>query len=189
VQLAAEDEPLWARGEQPQDGEGSDAADRETLATWYRAHSARLLRFLARRTGSREEARDILHDVFCRVAGKRTHARIERPEAYLTRTAVNLLKDRAKIASRRSAALHLPADENQLAGPDPIALLETRDVIARLEAAMLKLKPKTREIFMAHRLDGLTYAEIGERTGLSVKGVEKQMAKAIAQIDRFLHRL
>jgi RNA polymerase sigma-70 factor (ECF subfamily) len=41
---------------------------------------------------------------------------------------------------------------------------------------------------LAHRIDGFTYAEIAERTGLSVKGVEKQMSKAIAKIDRLLDR-
>jgi RNA polymerase sigma-70 factor (ECF subfamily) len=61
-------------------------------------------------------------------------------------------------------------------------------MLRRLEAAMLRLRPKTREIFMAHRVHGLSYAEISERTGLSIKGVEKQMAKAIVQIDRILDR-
>ena len=41
---------------------------------------------------------------------------------------------------------------------------------------------------MAHRVEGLSYAEIAQRTGLSVKGVEKQMSKAIAAIDRMLDR-
>ena len=49
---------------------------------------------------------------------------------------------------------------------------------------MRSMKPKTREIFMAHRLDGLTYAQIAERTGLSIKGVEKQMSRAMAQLLR-----
>ena len=53
---------------------------------------------------------------------------------------------------------------------------------------MLKLRPITREIFMAHRLDGLSYAEIADRTGLSVKGVEKHMSKAIAQVTRSRRR-
>ena len=34
----------------------------------------------------------------------------------------------------------------------------------------------------------MSYAEIAARTGLSVKGVEKQMAKAIAAIDRMMDR-
>lgn len=41
---------------------------------------------------------------------------------------------------------------------------------------------------MAHRMEGLTYTEIAERTGLSVKGVEKQMSKALVQLDRMLNR-
>ena len=53
---------------------------------------------------------------------------------------------------------------------------------------MMRLRPRTREIFMAHRIDGMTYAEIAERTGLTVKGVEKQMSKALAQLDRMLSR-
>jgi RNA polymerase sigma-70 factor (ECF subfamily) len=85
-------------------------------------------------------------------------------------------------------ASHFPADEGALVGIDQQRLLESRDMLTRVEAAMLKLRPKTREIFMAHRIDGLSYAEIAERTGLSIKGVEKQMSKAIAQIDRMMDR-
>jgi RNA polymerase sigma-70 factor (ECF subfamily) len=70
----------------------------------------------------------------------------------------------------------------------PFAELEHRDTLRRLEAAMLRLKPKTREIFLAKRLDGMSYAEIAERTGLSVKGVEKHMSKAIAMLDRAMER-
>jgi RNA polymerase sigma-70 factor (ECF subfamily) len=51
---------------------------------------------------------------------------------------------------------------------------------------MLRLRPLTREIFMAHRLDGYTYREIAARTGLSVKRVEKHMSRAIAQLDEIL---
>ena len=71
---------------------------------------------------------------------------------------------------------------------DQVAVLEARDTLRRLEQAIGKLKARTREIFLAQRIEGLSYAEIAERTGLSVKGVEKQMSKAIAKIDRMLDR-
>lgn len=159
------------------------------LDALYRSHSPKLLRFLTRRTACRDEARDLLHDIFCRLARRPSvSAPIGNPEAYLTRIAANLLNDRAKSAVRRHADFHVSEDEIVLPAMDPQRHLETRDILDRLEAAMLRLKPKTREIFMAHRLDGLSYAEIAGRTGLSVKGVEKQMSKAIEQIDRHLHR-
>jgi RNA polymerase sigma-70 factor (ECF subfamily) len=69
---------------------------------------------------------------------------------------------------------------------DPHPQLEARDMLRRLEGAVAKLPLRTREIFLAHRLDGLTYTEIAARTGLSVKGVEKQMSKAIHQVRRVM---
>lgn len=160
------------------------------LDTLYREESPRLLRSLARRTASREDAHDLLNEIFCRLArlGAAGALRLDRPQSYLSRIATNLLRDRAKQASRHMTASHVAADEGTLAGLDQQRLLESRNMLTRVEAAMLKLRPKTREIFMAHRIDGLSYAEIAELTGLSVKGVEKQMSKAIAQLDRLLDR-
>ncbi|HEX8669628.1 MAG TPA: sigma-70 family RNA polymerase sigma factor [Allosphingosinicella sp.] len=181
-------EEAWVEEEDSRTEAGCEArGELLWLDRLYRSASPRLLRFLWRRTGSREEARDLVQDVFCRVAGRRLpEGEIDKPDAYLRRVAVNLLKDRAKAWARHRSESHIPADEEVLPAIDPRPLLESRDILGRLEAAMLKLKPKTREIFMAHRLDGLSYAEIAEQTGLSVKGVEKQMSKAIAQIARLM---
>ena len=59
-------------------------------------------------------------------------------------------------------------------------------MLNRIEQAIGTLKPITQQIFLAHRLDGYSYAEIAELTGLSVKAVEKHMSRAIAHIDRSL---
>lgn len=164
---------------------GSD----QLLADLYRTESPRLVRILTRRTRNRDDAHDLVQDVFFRFARLGGQgALLERPQAYLRRIASNLLKDRAKSAWRQSVALHVVADEETLPGLDPHRILESRDMLRRLEAAIMRLRPRTREVFMAHRVEGLTYAEIAERTGLSVKGVEKQMSKAIAKIDRLLER-
>ena len=113
--------------------------------------------------------------------------RIEQPEAFLRHVSTNLLRDWGRASAIRQRArltLELASDHHI----DQVAVLESRDTLRRLEFAVGKLKPKTREIFLAHRLHGFSYAEIAERTGLSVKGVEKQMSKAIAKIDRLLDR-
>jgi len=79
---------------------------------------------------------------------------------------------------------HGPFEEEEHAGPDPHAALEARDTIRRLADAVARLKPKTRTIFLMHRIDGLSYEEIAAAQGMSVKGVEKQMAKALGAIRR-----
>jgi len=183
--------PVEALGKRPPSGRdplGEPAEDAE-LAELYRTESASLARVLTRRTGNPDEAHDLVQDVFFRLSrlgAKR--ALLERPQAYLRRIASNLLKDRAKAAARRSAALHLVAEDDALRALDQQSLLESRDMLNRIEAAMMRLRPRTREIFMAHRIDGFSYAEIAQRTGLSVKGVEKQMSKALVQLDRLLDR-
>ncbi|MEP9358092.1 sigma factor-like helix-turn-helix DNA-binding protein [Sphingomonas sp. KR3-1] len=65
--------------------------------------------------------------------------------------------------------------------PDPVTM-------RRIERAVRKLPRLRREIFLAARLDDMTYAEIAERTGLAVRDVEQHLAKALASIDRRLSR-
>ena len=60
------------------------------------------------------------------------------------------------------------------------------ELLQRMEQAILKLPPKTRDIFIAHRVHGLSYGEIAARTGLSIRQVQQHMAKAILGIDRAL---
>ena len=155
----------------------------------YLRHSPGLVRQLTRATGCREAARDLMQETFARLVriSPAGQARIDHPEAFLRRISVNLLRDwgRSKASANRACATIGVAGEPL---HDQVAALESRETLRRLEQAMARLKPKTRDIFLAHRLEGLSYAEIAGRTGLSIKGVEKQMSKAIAKIDRMLDR-
>src|SRR4051794_15344809 len=177
--------PLCAAGT---DG-NSSSDERIRLQQLYQEHSSSLVRQLTRKTGCRELARELANETFLRLLRMAPGflGRIEQPEAFLRHVSTNLLRDwgRAKALRERSKPT-LELDSNQQL--DQVAALESRDTLRRLEHAMSTLKPRTREIFLAHRIDGFTYAEIAERTGLSVKGVEKQMSKAIAKIDRLLDR-
>lgn len=176
-----EDDPL-----PPEDRVVRAAAPLDDL---YRAHGPRLLRYFSRRA-DRQDASDLVHESFLRFANSDAcrERTVECPEAYLNQIATNLLRDRAKSALQRSLAHHVPADDIPLAGADLVAALEARDKLNRLQTALTRVKPKTREIFLAHRRDGLSYKQIAERHGLSVKGVEWHMAKAIDHLDRVLKR-
>jgi RNA polymerase sigma factor (sigma-70 family) len=171
-----------------EDQPSAEETDR-LLADLYRTESPKLVRIISRQTGNQDDAHDLVQDIFFRLARLfGTGYVLKRPQAYLRRIASNLLKDRAKSAARHSTALHIVVDEEVLPGFDQQRLLESRDMLRRLQMAMVRLRPRTREVFMAHRIEGLTYAEIAERTGLSLKGVEKQMSKALIQLDRLLNR-
>ncbi|QPI72137.1 sigma factor-like helix-turn-helix DNA-binding protein [Sphingobium sp. Cam5-1] len=59
-------------------------------------------------------------------------------------------------------------------------------LLARLEDAVLRLPRIQRDIFLAVRLDALSYAEIAERTGLTTAQVERLFAEALGNFCRNL---
>jgi RNA polymerase sigma factor (sigma-70 family) len=179
--------PLPDESKPPVDRQNRPTTAATGLAGLHRAQRGRLLRFFARHA-ARQDAADLVQESFVRLAGvgAKRSAVIEKPEAYLSTIARNLLRDRARIALRRSLAGHVPAEEVPLAGHDPVAALEARDQLRRLEASLARLSAKTRSIFLAHRRDGKSYKDIAKEAGLSIKAVEGHMSKAIAHIDRVM---
>lgn len=164
-------------------------AEHNQMQELYLRHSPGLVRQLTRATGCREMAGDLVQETFVRLMRMKPIelVRINHPEAFLRRISVNLLRDhgRGRIYAER---LRKVLEVSRPPVVDQVATLESRETLRRVEAALAKLKPKTRQIFLAQRIEGLSYAEIAERTGLSVKGVEKQMTKAIAKIHHMLDR-
>jgi len=55
-----------------------------------------------------------------------------------------------------------------------------------LEGALMTMPRLRREIFLAVRLDAMSYEEVAKITGLSLQAVERQMARAIAHIGYHL---
>lgn len=164
------------------------AHDSAALADLYLNEAPRLAKSMARHRAY-GDSEDLVQDAFVRLARlPRGLASLDVPRAYLRRIATNLVRNQARSDARHSRSLHLEATDETLPFFDPHRQLESRDMLRRVEAAIQRLPQRTREIFVAHRVEGLSYLEIAERTGLSVKGVEKQMSKALVRIDRILAR-
>ena len=157
------------------------------LELLYRGYKDRLIRF-ARGHIASDKAPDVVQQLFAKLAtlDETFTQSVANPGAYLRTATRNLILNEYRLGKRRSEHLHVCCDSTEIGGPDPVGALEAKDTLRRLEAIMARLKPITREIFLAHRLDGYTYAEIAARTGLSVKTVEKHMSRAIAFVARHL---
>lgn len=157
------------------------------MALLYEREAPRLRRRLARRV-SPDKAADLVQAAFARMLGLGPDRldRLEQPQAYLHRVADNLANDDARSGKRRGERLHLDVDDCEIGGGDPHVALEARDMLRRIEAAISLLPDRTREIFMAHRFEDLTYPEIAERLGLSVKTIEKHISSALRELHRSL---
>ena len=58
----------------------------------------------------------------------------------------------------------------------------------RLTRALAKLDPQTREVFLLHRSEGLSYGEIAERLGISAEAVERHIADALFDLAKRMER-
>ncbi|WP_165842874.1 RNA polymerase sigma factor [Phenylobacterium deserti] len=140
------------------------------LEATFREHGGWLLDFLRRRFGPRE-AEDLAQETFARAAGAQPQLR--HPRAFLARVAINAARD----AARRRAARpqYAPEDAAPAAG-----LPSHQSETVLLKQVILSLPPHLRETFVLSRFGGLTYEEIAQRCGVSVKTIEGRMTKALA---------
>lgn len=159
------------------------------LETLYREHGPRLLRLLVRRVG-RDDAGDLVQEAFAKLAAMLPTARasIDRPEAFVTTVATNVLRDRARTAARQALQLESFADHNSGSTRDPHQLTESREALQAIERSLSLMNSRRRQIFMLHRFERLTYAEIGIAVGMSEKGVKKQIAKALLELRAAVER-
>ena len=178
--------PLAAQAGHASHGQNTEHAlppDLAAIEAEYRNSRPSLLRKLARKTGM-TLAEDLVQQVFVRLMTSRQR-QIENLSGYVRVAADNARKDLIRQEVRQHHYSHEPFEDIH-PGCDLQAQLEARDRLARLEQALARLKPLTRNIFLARRLDGYSYAEIAEQTGLSVRGVEKQMSRALKALARHL---
>jgi RNA polymerase sigma factor (sigma-70 family) len=152
------------------------------MANEWRMSFTRLTAALRRRGSTDVEAEDIAQEAWLRLDAYRRVRTVEAPEAFLMRTALNLAIDAHRVAQRRGETVALEEAVLVDCSPSAEEVLLARERVARLSACLLRLTPRTRGIFLAHRLEGKTYAQIAQEYGITVSGVERHIAKAIRQV-------
>lgn len=153
------------------------------LARAYAERGARL-RAITSRAGL-EEAADLVHDAFLKTVEAGGKAEVEKPVHLLFRIARNAVIDKLR-SKRRTAALFRAGEEADAADPaaNPERILIASERLRRALSCIDHMPPKRREVFLLHRLEGLSYAQIARRAGIGIKTVEKHMACAMAQLSK-----
>lgn len=62
--------------------------------------------------------------------------------------------------------------------PTPDEVYSDQQRLLRVRRGLERLRPRTREVFLMHRLDGMSYLQIAESLSVSVSMVEKHIARA-----------
>lgn len=140
----------------------------------------RLVRRVARATGKPDEAEDYLHSAFLRLEAYRQRQPVENPDAFLVKVAANMALDdgrheRVKAEIGRSVYELVNLVDLQPLQDEALAACKRFE---RVRVGLDALSPRTRTIFLMHRVSGMKYREIAAQLGITVSAVEKHIAKA-----------
>lgn len=153
----------------------------EELRRWrgleelYRTHADWLRRHLARLGARAGEADDIVQDTWLRAAGRGEE--IEHPKAFLSRTALNLLRDRSRREAVRERHRQVAANDIGIAARTPG--FAEQEAEFELKQIILDLPEIYRDVFVLSRFRRMTNADIAAHFGISIKTVEWRLGKAL----------
>jgi RNA polymerase sigma-70 factor, ECF subfamily len=163
--------------------DGDDDAFEMIFRTWY----APLVRFATPLLRDAARAEEVVQDAMLELWRRRATVDVSgTPQAWLFRVvrnrALNVVRHEA-ITQRAAPALRvmLHLAEDALAGDSDAAVREA-ELHAAIAAAVDGLPPRTREVFLLSRRDGLRQTEIAARLGVSVKAVEARITHALREL-------
>ena len=143
--------------------------------------------FLYYKSGSIEQAEDLTQEAFLILWKKRDNIDPDKVKSYLYTIANNLFLNEVKHQKVVMKFNQQPVSSTSYETPQ--YLMEEDEFRSKLEAAIGALPEKNREVFLMNRIDKLTYKEIADRLGLSVKAVEKRMHRALQELRNLSPRI
>jgi len=156
-------------------------SDSSALHHLYQQHNGWLNTWLRTRLGNSSDAADLAQDTFVRVLSARNVEAIREPRTYLSAIARALMIDRFRRRAIEQAYLDALALRPEATDISPETRLLIIETLTAVDVMLDELGERTRTIFLAVQLEGLSYVAVGERLGVSVTTVKKHMVRAITQ--------
>ena len=179
-----------------------DAETRRATSLLIAEHRPKLKSFIRKRVTNREDAEDILQDVFyqfLKTVGNSMNP-VEHVSAWLYKVARNLIINRS--VKKREAAMPVyrnhDSDDEVLSGFSEVLFTSGSSpeteylrslVWTELENALAELPPEQREIFELTELDGIPVKEISQTTGIAVNTLLSRKHYAVKHLRKRMEGL
>lgn len=145
-----------------------------------------LLCFVRSRIHSTTDAEDIVQETWMRSLNAIAAGAVQNIRAYLHRVARNLIVDHLRSGLRQAPtedSVFLSIQDNRV-NPEKDVL--HREEIRRVEFAIMNMSERSRQVFLLARVEGLSYAKIGRKLGISRQTVYEHMTHAIVVLESSL---
>ena len=165
--------------------------DRAALKDLFQEHYSLVCQSIHRFIRDHATTEDLAQEVFLRFWEKRHSIQVTSSlPAYLRRMAMNEALGYLRRNKRYEEDEFVPENETET-GPSAEEAYLHEELQESVAAAINSLPPKCRTVFQLSRYEELTYKEIADQMGISVKTVENQMGKALKilreRLQGYLH--
>ena len=170
----------------------------QRISEVVRRERSRLLNFIRRRVPDPGDAEDIVQEVFYRlVEANRLLMPIEHITGWLFQVARNRITDLFRKKEPENFSEIDVADEDGLhfedllPSPDagPEADYARHRMLEELKQALSELPKEQRDVFVAHELEGRSFKEMSEQTGVSVNTLLSRKRYAVLYLRERLRRV
>ena len=162
--------------------------ERERIVVVVNREESRLRNFIRKRVADPRDAEDILQDVFAElVEANQLLMPIEHVSGWLFRVARNRIID--LFRKKKGETLDLELEDllpSADAGPD--AELARAALLEELETAIAELPKEQRDVFVAHEIDGRSFKEMAEESGVSINTLLSRKRYAVLHLRERLRK-
>ncbi|MBL8268727.1 RNA polymerase sigma factor [Steroidobacter sp.] len=166
-------------GAQSHSGTQADGSRAELVARLFREHNEALLRFLSERLSSHHEAKEVAQEAYVKLLNLDRPWGLSYQRALLFKTASNLAIDRLRLRTRGLRAMQGGLFEELRDNPTPEHIAAVEQQVEHLERLVGEMPAKCRQAFLLHKVQGLEFADVAHRMGLSERMVRDYVMRAI----------
>jgi RNA polymerase sigma-70 factor (ECF subfamily) len=153
----------------------------------YRKYSRRLFRFSCSILKYREEAENIIQDVFLKLWLHRDEIhKSSSVKFYIFTIAYNSSVSVIRKKAKESQFIEYVKSLQDVVQESADVQIEYKELDEKLKRVVKTLPLRQKEIYQLHKVEGLKYSEIAEKLNISVNTVENLMSRALKKIR---HRL
>jgi RNA polymerase sigma-70 factor (family 1) len=155
--------------------------DETAFSCLYRRYWECLFVTTAKVIGSKEDAADIVQEVFISLWNRRRELSLTSTLAAYLQTSVKYkaIHYIEKNITRRNYLKTLKGIETSCPAPSAEVLLHTKEVRELIQSVISNMPPKMREVYQLSRQEHLSHKEIAARLGISEETVKKHIQHAL----------
>lgn len=149
------------------------------IGALYQQYRKELLSHLMQMVKCAETAQDLVQESYIILTRTAAEVQIEHPRGFLHHTANNLALDHLRhnkvVARHVESVQHEPEPEH----PSVENEISKAEWQAMLYQAIAELPPRCRDVFILHKIRGMSYREIAQLLAISESAVEKHIIKGL----------